>query len=392
MAAPLQGVTVLEMANVISGPYAGMLLADLGADVIKIEMPGRGDIFRAWSGDSDGIRASFAAYNRGKRSVTIDVRTAEGAKAYLELARSADVIIENFRPGTLDRYGVGYEAVNSVNPRVLYCAVSGMGSTGPDSDRPTYDAIAQGMSGFWSQLTSMTDPEPVGPAMSDQLTGLYAALGIAGALAGGGRNGPGQRMDISMLGSTLAFNTASIASFLMDGELADKVSRARRSQSYAFVAGDGLPFAVHLSTPQKFWKGLAEVASRPELVDDPRFRTKRDRIANYDALHEVLQKAFGADTRDRWLTDLRDRDVPAGPINTIAEALDEPQVQHLQMVRRFGEGPRALDLVGFPFSFSSAELSQELPPPTVGEHTEEVLREAGFSDAQIAELRTASAI
>ena len=287
---------------------------------------------------------------------------------------------------------MGYEAVRSINPRVLYCALSGMGSTGPDSDRPTYDAIAQGMSGFWSQLTSMTQPEPVGPAMSDQLTGLYAALGIAGALAGGGRNGPGQRMDISMLGSTLAFNTASIASFLMDGELADKVSRARRSQSYAFVAGDGLPFAVHLSTPQKFWKGLAEVASRPELVDDPRFRTKRDRIANYDALHEVLQKAFGADTRDRWLTDLRDRDVPAGPINTIAEALDEPQVQHLQMVRRFGEGPRALDLVGFPFSFSSAELSQELPPPTVGEHTEEVLREAGFSDAQIAELRTASAI
>src|SRR5680860_1927423 len=176
----------------------------------------------------------------------------------------------------------------------------------------------------------------------------------------------------------LAFSTASIASYLMDGEIPGKVSRARRSQSYAFVAGDGLAFAIHLSTPQKFWEGLADVASKPELVDDPRFRTKRDRITNYDTLHAVLQDVFGTQPRGKWLQDLRDRDVPAAPINTIAEALDEPQARHLQMVRRFGDGDRALDLVGFPFSFGSAALPQALPPPTVGEHTEDVLRRAGF--------------
>ncbi|MCZ6564207.1 MAG: CaiB/BaiF CoA-transferase family protein, partial [Deltaproteobacteria bacterium] len=178
----LKKIKVLEMAHVISGPYAGMLLADLGADVIKVEMPGTGDYFRIWDGKDDAIRPSFAAYNRGKRSVTINVQTQSGQELYLRLASKVDVVLENFRPGTLERFGVGYEAIREENPDVIYCSLTGMGPTGPYKHRPTYDAIAQAMSGLWSQLTDMDRPEPVGPAISDQLSGLYAAYGILGAL------------------------------------------------------------------------------------------------------------------------------------------------------------------------------------------------------------------
>jgi crotonobetainyl-CoA:carnitine CoA-transferase CaiB-like acyl-CoA transferase len=372
---PLDGIRVVEMANVITGPFTGMVLADLGADVVKVEMPGVGDNFRQWAGDDDQFNPPFAAFNRGKRSVAIDVRTDEGAERYLRLTATADVVVENFRPGTLDRLGVGYDAVRAGNPGVVYCAISGMGVTGPDSGRPTYDAIAQALSGLWSQLTDLDAPEPVGPPMADQLGGLYAAQGVLAALLHRERTGEGQRVDVSMLEAALGFQTIAIAGHTMQGAPADKSSRARRSQTYAFVARDGRPFAIHLSTPDKFWRGLAEVAGRPDLVTDPRFARKGDRIAHYDELRAELAGVFAQGDRQTWLDELRERDVPAAPINTIAEALDEPQVRHLDVLRTFGEGAEALRLMGSPVRYSSCPPQDGLRPPWVGEHTDEVMRE-----------------
>ncbi len=390
----LDGVRVIEMANVISGPFAGMLLSDMGAEVIKVEMPGSGDPFRMWSGAQDGIAPSFAAYNRGKKSVTIDVKTAEGRAAYAKIAASADVVIDNFRPGTLDRLGIGCEALRAGNQRLIYCAISGLGHVGPDRDRPTYDAIAQAMSGLWSQLTDLDDPEPVGPPMSDQLTGLYAANAVLGALVARGRNGgTGQRLDVSMLGASVAFQPHAVAEYLGGGQVATKLSRAHVSQSYAFVSGDGRPFAVHLSSQPKFWKALIAAIARPELEQDPRFATKPARGANYDALRAELQRLFSTRPRAEWLAALQAADVPCGPIHTIEQALEDPQVRALDMVRRFGSGDREMQLVGYGFASSDQRADDAARAvPHLGEHTDAVLAGCGFDTAARDALRKAGAV
>lgn len=392
MAGALDGIRVLEMANVISGPFTGMLLADLGAEVIKVEAPGSGDPFRAWAGDDSAITASFAAYNRGKKSVTINIQSESGQAVYRRLASSVDVVLENFRPGTLDRYGIGYDDLKNDNPRLVYCSITGMGSVGPYKSRPTYDAIAQGMSGLWSQLTDMADPEPVGPPISDQLTGLYGVYGILGALVSRSLTGQGQRLELSMLGASIGFQPLVMADHLMDGLIATKSSRPHNSQSYAFVGSDGLPFAIHLSSPQKFWEGLAQAVGRPELVTDPRFEKKAGRVEHYDMLRGELMKAFSTKPRDEWLGILAEHDVPAGPVYTIEETVQDPQVQAIKMVRTFGEGKRALELLGFPVNYHGTPLKEGLPPPQLGEHTAEVLAGLGLSQDEIANMSKDGAI
>ena len=392
MNSALSGIRVLEMANVISGPYAAMLLADMGADVIKIEAPGSGDVFRVWEGEQNQVAPTFAAFNRGKRSVTIDAHIAAGQEAYLRLAQSVDVVIENFRPGVLEKFNIGYERVKQDNPAVVYCSITGMGSTGQYRGRPTYDAIAQAVSGLWSQFTDLQNPEAVGPATCDQLTGMFAAHGILASLVRRSRDGLGQRLEVSMLGAALAFQTVAVADYTMAGRVADRRSRARRSQSYAFLASDDLPIAVHLSTPPKFWKGLLDSLGKTELLDDPRFATKSQRIINYDQLHEILQAVFGTRTRAEWLAVLHANDVPAGPINTIAEAIDDAQVQASGLIRSFGKEGRACKLVSIPVVFADAFEASAAPPPRIGEHTDEILTNLGYSRQDIKKLRREGAI
>jgi len=241
-------------------------------------------------------------------------------------------------------------------------------------------------------LTDMDNPEPVGPAICDQLTGMFTAYGILGALVGRGITGKGQKLDVSMLGSGIAFNPATIAEYTMEGKVADKVSRPHNSQSYAFVGSDNKPFAIHLSTPPKFWEGLVTVAGHPEFIEDPRFKSKRDRISRYDEIHDLLQESFGTRPRAEWLELLEKADVPNGPLYNIPEALDDPQVKHLGMIKTFGEGDRALNLVGFPVAYGGTECEPGLPPPLLGENSNDVLIELGYTEEDLARLVAEEAI
>ena len=384
----LSGVTVIEVANVITGPYAGMLLADLGADVIKVESPD-GDQFRRWQPGSEDVGPAFAAYNRGKRSVVLDLKSPEGRQALERLVATADVLIENFRPGVMDRLGVGWTRLREVNPRLVYCYVSGMGTTGPERSRPTYDAVAQALSGLWSQLTDLSDPQPVGPPMADQLTGMYSAIAILAGLQHRSRTGEGAQVEVSMLAACLGFQTFAVAGFCREGEVADMTSRAHNSQSYAFIASDELPFAVHLSTPHKFWQGLCQAVGRPDLIDDERYATKSARVRAYEELRGLFGEVFRTAPRSHWLDALTRHDVPAAPINRIDEALSHPQVEAIGIVERGDDVPPGLrGLVRSPISTGGAHLSSHRPPPLLGADSVPVLTDAGYSGAEIEHLRS----
>jgi crotonobetainyl-CoA:carnitine CoA-transferase CaiB-like acyl-CoA transferase len=239
----------------------------------------------------------------------------------------------------------------------------------------------------------MADPEPVGPPICDQLTGVYAAYGILGGLVSRSlRGGQGQKLEISMLAAGVAFQPAALAGYLMEGEVADKTSRAHGSQSYAFAGSDGLPFAIHLSSPQKFWQGLCDTVGHPEMATDARFHPKIRRIDNYDLLRDILQGYFSARPRAEWLAELEKHDVPAGPIYTVPEMLADPQVQHNRLVRTFGEGPRSVDLLGFPVQYLATPSTPDLPPPLLGEHNAEVYARLGLDEDDLARLKAEGAI
>jgi crotonobetainyl-CoA:carnitine CoA-transferase CaiB-like acyl-CoA transferase len=389
---PLDGIKVLELSNFISGPYAAMLLSDLGADVVKAEMPGSGDPFRSFGQKKIDLRPQFAAYNRGKRSITLNVQTESGQQLFRKLAAQSDVVMENFRPGTLDRLGIGYGALRELNPRLVYCSLTGMGASGPYKRKPTYDAIAQATSGIWSMFTDMDDPKPSGPAMADQLSGLYAAYGILAALVRRGITGQGQKVELSMLAAGVAFMIEPIVGYLMSGHMDNQRSRPRRSQSYAFLAGDRKPLAIHLSSPPKFWEGLCAAVGRPELIEDPRFKSKDLRVEAYDTLHQIFSEIFRTRPRAEWLEVLEAADVPSAPINNVREVVEDQQVNHLGLIRAFGQGERALRLVGFPVSFEESACNVERGVPRLGEHSDEVYRSLGYTEDQLAELRMQGAI
>lgn len=386
MAGALDGIKVLEMANYISGPFASMLLADLGAAVIKIEIPGQGDPFRGWG--EVPYSPTFCSLNRNKQSLSLNVQDAQGKEIFMRLARDADVIIENMRPGVLDRMGIGYEAVRAVNERIVYCSISGYGSDGPYSDRPGYDTIGQAMGGLMSVLTDIDNPKGMGASLSDLLTGLYACYAVQGALIGRERKGIGQKVETSLLQATVAFGAENAVRYLASGLIPDRNTRVHMAQVYAFSAADGLPFVIHLSSPQKFWHSLAKAIDRPELKDDPRFVNKEARIKNYDALHDILAEKFAASPRDHWLSLLKQYDVPSAPLLNLKEVFEDPQVNHLGMLVEMVH-PRMgkVRLVGSGIRMSETPPQMSLPPPTAGENTEQILGELGYGEESVAKLR-----
>ncbi len=391
MSGPLDGTTVVEFADYVTGPYAAVLLADMGARVIKIEAPGQGDPFRGWG--ENGYSPTFCSVNRNKESVVLDLRTDIGREAARTLAARADVFVENHRPGVAERMGLGYEQLRVLNSSIVYCSVSGFGQEGPYRDRPGYDTIGQAMGGLLSLLTDRLDPKGMGISLSDHLAGIFAAYGILVALVERARTGQGQKVDTSLLQATVAFVGENAARYFQDGEVPDREHRTHLAQVYAFVAGDEKPFVIHLSSPQKFFVGLAEVIGRPELVSDPRFANRAARVGHYRELEAILREVFRDAPRETWLERLQAHDVPAAPLNSLDDVFRDPQVQTLGLIQDVTH-PKAgtVRLVGSAVRLSNQPNLELRPPPLLGEHTASVLREFGCDEATIDRLVGAEAV
>ena len=369
----LDGIKIFEFASYVSGPFAGMLLADLGAEVVKIESPNGGDAFRNW-GKQD-YNGTFGSMNRNKMSVTLDLKTEVGRAAARRLALSADVIIENFRPGTMERLGLGYEALAAANPRLIYCSITGFGSQGPYSNRPGYDTVGQAVSGLLSVLTDRAAPQTMGVSLSDHLAGTFAAYGVLAALMARTTTGLGQKVETSLLQASLAFLGENAAHFFEDGKVPSRATRCQRAQVFAFIAGDGLPFVVHLSSPEKFWLGLLAATDRQVLADDARFHNRDARVKNYDTLRDELDSVFQSRPRAHWLQLLEEQDVPSGPLNTLEEVIADPQFIALDMRKHLPHRTRGtVSVIGNPVRLSATPPRTDSAAPDLGAHNEIFLR------------------
>ena len=370
----LSGVRVVEQGTFITGPACGMLLGDLGADVVKVEQPGTGDPFRSFKG---GLYSPhYQTYNRNKRSITLDPKDAADREVLDRLVADADVYIQNFRPGVAAKLGVGEARLRALNPRLVYCSISGFGATGPAAARPAYDTVAQAASGFLRLLINPENPRVVGPAIADALTGFYAAYGILGALVERGRTGEGRTVEVSMLEAMAHFNLDAFTHFLQEGEVMGPYSRPRVSQSYVLECGDGKWIALHMSSPPKFWEGLAKAIEQPDLFDDPRFATREARIDHQEELIALLGERFRKRPRDEWTTRLQALDVPNAPMYDTSEALVDPQALHLQLQTSAMHPTMGLfRTVRSPVSFDGERALAVRPPPVLGEHNEEIRSE-----------------
>jgi crotonobetainyl-CoA:carnitine CoA-transferase CaiB-like acyl-CoA transferase len=361
----LSGIKVLEQGTFITGPAAGMFLADLGAEVVKVEQPGSGDPFRSFRG---GLYSPhFQTYNRNKRSVTLNPKLAEDAAVFDELVKDSDVYIQNFRPGAAERLGAGEARLRELNPRLVYCAISGFGQTGPAAARPAYDTVAQAASAFLKLLVNPANPRVVGPAVADAMTGFYAAYGVLGALVERGRTGQGRKVEVSMLEAMCHFNLDAFTHYFSENEIMGPFSRPSVSQSYVLECADGLWIALHMSSPEKFWQGLANAIERPDLFQDARFATREGRIAHQNDLIALLDGLFRARTRADWCARLEAEDVPHAPMYDTREAMEDPQARHLQL-EVSAPHPEGGDwrTIRSPVSFDGERALEVTAPPVLG--------------------------
>jgi crotonobetainyl-CoA:carnitine CoA-transferase CaiB-like acyl-CoA transferase len=369
MAQVLKDVRVVEHGTFITGPAASMLLADLGADVVKVELPETGDPFRAFKG---GLYSPhFQTYNRNKRSITLDTKQAKDLAAFDELIRGADVYIQNFRPGVAEKLGAGEERLRKLNPKLVYCAISGFGPDGPYAQRPSYDTVAQAASAFLGLLVNPANPRVTGPALADSLTGFYAAYGILGALHERHSTGVGRKVEVSMMEAMTHFNLDAFTHLFSANEVMGPFSRPSVSQSYVLKCSDGKWVALHMSSPPKFWQGLATSMERADIFEDPRFATREGRIDNQEALMHVLGGIFCLRTRADWCTRLLAQDVPHSPMYTTDEVPNDPQAKHLQLfVETQHPTMGTFRTVRSPVSFDGERALQVTAPPVLGEHNE----------------------
>lgn len=374
MAKVLKDVTVLDMGTFITGSAVGLLLADLGADVIKIEQPETGDPFRAFNG---GLYSPhFQTYNRNKRSVTLNTKDAGDLRALDQLVARADVFIQNFRPGVAEKLNVGPKRLQSINPALIYCSISGFGPDGPDSKRPAFDTVAQAASGFLRLLINPKHPRVVGPAIGDAVTGYYGAIGVLGALYERNRTGKGRLVETSMLEAMSHFNLDDFTHYLSADEEMGPFSRPNVSQSYVFECADGKWIALHMSSPPKFWENLAAAVGQPDMLARPEFASRAARIENYESIVDFLAPLFKRETLAEWCARLTAGEVPHAPLRTPKDVIESEQAQHLQLLveARHPLGGR-YRTIRSPLSFDGERALSVTAPPLLGEHNSEILDE-----------------
>jgi crotonobetainyl-CoA:carnitine CoA-transferase CaiB-like acyl-CoA transferase len=399
--APLTGIRVLDLTRVLAGPWCTQNLADLGADVVKIERPGAGDDTRHWGPpylkDEDGNDTSEAAYylsaNRNKKSVALDIATPRGAELVRQLAAESDILVENFKVGGLRKYGLDYESLSKINPRLIYCSITGFGQTGPYASRAGYDFMVQGMGGLMSITGERDDlagggPQKAGVAVADLMTGMYSAVGILAALHERSRSGMGQHIDMALLDCQVAMMANQNLNYLTSGKAPRRAGNAHQNlvPYQVFAVNDG-HMIVAVGNDSQF-RAYCGVIGLPELATDPRFATNPKRVVNRDILVPLLVERMAQGARDHWLAELERVGVPAGPINTLDQVYEDPQVQFRQMQRQLPH-PLAgtVPMAASPLRFSGSPVEYRRAPPLLGEHTEEVLRERlGLSAADIQAL------
>jgi len=407
MPRPLSHIRVLDLSRILAGPWATQNLADLGAEVIKIERPGAGDDTRNWGPpflkDAEGRETRESAYylsvNRGKKSVTLDISTPDGARIARELAARSDVLIENYKVGGLAKYGLAYDDVRKLNPKIVYCSITGFGQTGPNAHRPGYDFIFQGMGGLMS-ITGERDevpgggPQKVGIAITDVLAGMYASLAITAAITHRERTGEGQYIDVALLDTIIAFGANQIFNYFTSGQLPKRYGNAHANllPYEVFQTADGHLILACGNDSQ--FASFCKAAERSGLAEDARFCTMPDRIRNRAELIPLVGEIMKGRTSKEWIARLEAANVPCGPINNYKEVFEDPQVRHRGLKIGIPHPiSGAMPGIANPMRFSATPVTYDMPPPLLGQHTREVLSDLlGIDDAEIQRLRKAGAV
>ncbi len=398
MSSPLSGYKVLDMSRILAGPWAGQTLADLGAEVIKVERPGKGDDTRQWGppflNDNEGNATEESAYylcaNRGKRSIALDISSAEGQRIIKALAAESDVLLENYKVGGLKKYGLDYESLRAINPRLVYCSITGFGHNGPYQNRAGYDFMMQGMGGLMS-VTGEPDGSPmkVGVAVTDVFTGLYATIAIQGALLERERSGLGQHIDMALLDAQLAMLANQASNYLVGGVVPSRLGNAHPNivPYQAFATSDGYIILAVGNDAQ--FKNFCELAGKPALAVQPEYATNQARVQNREALCTEVAKLLAQKSEDYWLRELTAQGIPCGPVNSVDKVMADPQVNARNM-RTSVKHPYNddLQLVGSPIKLSRTPVNTERAPPLLGEHSDEILADLGYCESDIAALKS----
>lgn len=386
----LEGIKVLDLSRVLAGPYGTMILGDMGADIIKVEMPKKGDDSRQFGPYIHGESAYFMSINRNKRSITLDLKKEEAKKIIYAMVKKVDVIVENFRPGTMEKLGLGYETLKELNPRLIYASASGFGHWGPFSDRASYDGVVQAMGGMMS-ITGEANGKPtrIGPSIGDLAAGIFTALGILAALQYRNKTGVGQKVDVAMLDCQVALLENAITRYVVTGEIPKPAGNRHASivPFEPFETKDGeLVVAIGNDT---LWKTFCQVINRNELIYHEKYKTNPLRCENYQELRPIIAEAMKKNTTKEWQSILDDKGIPNGPINTVDKVVNHPQVLARDMIVEV-EHPigGALKMAGIPIKMDKTQGKIRMPAPLLGQHTEEILKEVlGLSEDEIMELK-----
>ncbi len=386
----LEGIRVLDLTRALAGPFCTLMLGDYGADVIKIEMPGTGDDTRHWGPPFIGDESAyFLSINRNKRSLTLNFKEEKAREIFLKLVEEADVVVENFTPGVMGRFGLEYEAVRRANPGIIYCSISGFGQDGPYQSRPAYDQIMQGISGLMSITGDPEgEPEKIGVAVTDIGAGMWAAFAVMSALYRREQDEEGQYLDISMLDAQVAWLTYQAGYYFAYGRPPQRLGKAHPTlvPYQAFMGKDGKYFNVAVGS-ERLWDRFCQAVDRQDLKDHPDYATNGVRVENRSTLAPLLQEYFLTRDADEWVVDLQANSVPAGPINDLADVFSDPQVLHRDM---FLEIPHptlgAIKQTGLPIKFSRTPGALDRHPPLLGEHNRDILKDLGYSEGEIEEF------